>query len=106
MESALFGLIPCTRHGANGVRDERLIELLSLTQKHMGFSPVPHLRSLHYFNGQLWATWKDEAAREKFARTVDAAWLELPESGPTLHLVPSDEAYDFQENVMNNADTD
>jgi len=98
--------VPCTRHGAKGVHDERLIELLALAQKRMGLSPVPHLRSLHYFNGQLWATWKDAATRAKFARAVDEAWKELPESGPTLHLVPSDDAYDFQENVMNNADSD
>jgi len=106
MESALFGLIPCTRHGEQGVRDERLIELLSLAQKRIGLSPVPHLRSLHYFNGQLWVTWKDETTRAKFARAVDEAWRELPEPGPTLHLVPSDASYDFQESVMNNADKD
>jgi hypothetical protein len=72
----------------------------------MGVSPVPHLRSLHYFNGQLWATWKDDATRARFSRSLDAAWTDLAESGSTLHLVPSDEAYDFQENIMNNADVD
>jgi hypothetical protein len=72
----------------------------------MGLSPAPYLRSLLYFNGQLWATWKDELTRTKFSHLVDEVWRELPELGSTLHLVPSDEAYDFQENVMNNADPD
>jgi hypothetical protein len=104
--NVLLTPIPCTRHGEAGVRDARLVELLTAAQKQVDSSLAPYLRSLHYFNGQLWATWKDDASRSKFARTIDLAWRALPETGPTVHLIPSDESYDYQENVMNNADTD
>jgi hypothetical protein len=98
--------IPCTRHGEVGVRDTRLVELLTAAQKHVDSCLASNLSSLHYFNGQLWATWKDDASRAQFARTIDRTWQALPENGPTVHLIPSDESYDFQEDVMNNADAD
>jgi hypothetical protein len=98
--------VPCTRHGEAGVRDERLVELLTAAQRCVDANLASHLSSLHYFNGQLWVTWKDDASRSTFARTIDQTWRALSETGPTVHLIPSDESYDYQENVMNNGDGD
>jgi hypothetical protein len=100
------GTIPCTRHGKAGARDERLVQLLEAAQ--LGSDPnlVTHLRSLNDFNGQLWATWKDDASRTRFAPLLDQTWRALGETGPTLHLIPVDESYDYQEDVINNADSD
>jgi hypothetical protein len=95
--------IPCIRHGEPGVRDPRLLELLSEAQHQTAVDLSLHLRALTYFNGQLWCTWTDETARSKFARALDKVWAGLGESGSTMHLVPSDEPYDYQEEVMNNA---
>jgi hypothetical protein len=102
----MLRVIPCTRHGEAGVRDARLTELLELAQRQMRTNPVPCLKSLHYFSGQLWATWKDNASRSEFARAIDKAWREIPETGSTTHLISCDDLYDYQENVMNNADAD
>lgn len=86
------------------MRDRRLLELLSEAQNHVAVDLSLHLRALTYFNGQLWCTWMDETARSNFARAIDKVWTGLGESGSTMHLVPSDEPYDYQEEVMNNAD--
>jgi hypothetical protein len=96
--------VPCVRHGEPGVRDEALLRLLAATQTRVSVDISLHLRLLTYFHEQLWCTWKDTAARSKFARVVDDAWKALGESGPTIHLVPSDQSYDYQEEIMNNAD--
>jgi hypothetical protein len=98
--------IPCTRHGEAGVQDERLVNLLESAQRCSDENLVAHLRSLNGFNGQLWATWKDDASRTRFARLIDQSWRALGETGPTLHLIPVDESYDYQEDVINNADGD
>jgi hypothetical protein len=98
--------IPCTRHGKAGVRDEQLVELLEAAQLSSDANLVAHLRSLNDFNGQLWATWKDDASRTRFARLIDQTWRARGETGPTLHLIPADESYDYQEDVINNADSD
>jgi hypothetical protein len=99
----VLAAIPCIRHGEPGVRDARLLELLSEAQNRVPVDLSLHLRALTCFNGQLWCTWKDAAARSKLARVIDKVWKGLGESGSTMHLVPSDEPYDYQEEVMNNA---
>jgi hypothetical protein len=98
--------IPCTRHGECGTRDERLIELLRAAQRTVAADLAPHVRSLHDFNGQLWMTWKNEVSRSQFAAVFDQHWQALGETGPTIHLIPVDDAYDYQEDVINNADRD
>jgi hypothetical protein len=102
----LSSAIPCTRHGKAGARDERLVELLESAHLSSDANLVAHLRSLNDFNGQLWATWKDDASRTRFARLIDQSWRALGETGPTLHRIPVDESYDYQEDVINNADGD
>jgi hypothetical protein len=98
--------VPCTRHGEAGVEDPRLVELLNAAQLRIDANLAAHLRSLNAFNGQLWVTWKDDASRATFARIIDQSWRALDETGPTIHLIPLDESYDYQEDVMNNADGD
>jgi hypothetical protein len=98
--------VPCTRHGEAGVCDRRLVELLTTAQSSVDAILAAHLRSLTDFNGQLWVTWKDGASRTKFGRIIDQSWQALGETGPTIHLIPVDDSYDYQEDVMNNADGD
>jgi hypothetical protein len=98
--------IPCTRHGEATIRDERLIELFQAAQRRVATNLAAHVRSLHDFNGQLWVTWKDGASRTGFAQFIDQSWRALGETGPILHLIPVDDAYDYQEDVINNADGD
>jgi hypothetical protein len=98
--------IPCTRHGESGIRDERLIELFEAAQRSVATNLAAHVRSLHDFNGQLWVTWKNNVSRTEFAPVIDQNWRALGETGPTIHLIPVDDSYDYQEDVINNADRD
>jgi hypothetical protein len=98
--------IPCTRHGECGTRDEGLIELFRAAQHAAAANLAPHVRSLHVFNGQLWVTWKNGRSRSQFAAVFDQNWRTLGESGATIHLIPVDDDYDYQEDVINNADRD
>jgi hypothetical protein len=98
--------IPCTRHGEAGVADPQLVELLNATQQCVDVPLAAHLGSLSALNEQLWVTWKDEASRAKWSRVIDRNWRALGQTGPTIHLVPADETYDYQDDVMNNADGD
>jgi hypothetical protein len=70
--------------------------------KRAGRDLRPLLRSLYNYDGQLLATWQDADAREAGSSALSAAWQERMGESWILHLVPSDEDYDYQEDVVDN----
>jgi hypothetical protein len=96
----MTGSIPMVRHGVASTTDARLAETLSIAQG-LGVDPARGLVSLLDYDGQLWATWRDTAARAAGAGGLTRAWAEAGGERGALHLVPSEEDYDYQEDCMN-----
>ncbi len=97
--------IICTRHGVPGTEDVELLELArALAQSDS--EAIAELGSLHDYEGQLWATWSSDGARDRFGSALSELWRQRHPDGKALNLSPSEEAYDFQEDVINNADPD
>jgi hypothetical protein len=57
---------------------------------------------LYDYDGHLLVTWRDDAGREKFSAAMTAAWRDRVGDGRILHLIPSEDAYDYQEDVVDN----
>lgn len=94
---------PCIRHGHASTRDPRLIQMLENAAT-LGLSePDRLLSALLDYDGQLWATWHDDAVRAANAEIVKRAWVLAGGERGTLHLVRSADDYDYQEDCMNDA---
>lgn len=93
--------IPCIRHGHPSAHDPRLVELLAAARELSGEDLRTHLESLLDYDGCLWATWREESARELFAPELTRAWERLGGEQGALHLIVVNDQYDYQEDVMN-----
>lgn len=94
--------IPMVRHGHASTVDPRLAETLAIART-LGFDPASGLMSLLDYDGQLWATWRNAAARDAGAGDLSRAWEQAGGERGALHLVPTGEDYDYQEDCMNDA---
>lgn len=63
-----------------------------------------HLESLLDYDGCLWATWREPRARDDFSSVLTRAWVHVGGERGALHLVAVNDQYDYQEDVINNAD--
>jgi len=94
---------PCIRHGVRGIADARVTALLEAASRAAEPELAAAVESMIDFDEQLWTTWRTPADRAACAAFVDRAWAALGGSRGTLHLVRSDEDYDYQEDCMNEA---
>jgi hypothetical protein len=92
-------LIPCIRHGSASTSDPRLIKALDSIRE----AGLPDILSLLDYDGQLWATWRTAAARDAGSALLSQAWKDVGGERGALHLVRSDDDYDYQEDCMNDA---
>lgn len=92
--------IPCIKHGTSGIADARLRDTLELSCRN-GPKLLQELSSLVDFEGQLWATWHDEAGRGRHSGALTEAWAKISGHANVMHLVPTDENFDYQEDCMN-----
>lgn len=93
---------PCTRHDRAGTDDPRLRAVLADASARAGQDLSPVLRSLYDHDEQLLVTWRDCMARMAFSTMLTTAWRDHSEGGQILHLIPSDDGYDYQEDVVDN----
>ena len=98
----MSGPIPLVRHGEPSTADPRLAEALAIAQA-AEVDAARGLVSLLDYDGQLWATWRNAAARSAGAGGLTRAWAQAGGERGALHLVPSEEDYDYQEDCMNDA---
>jgi len=91
---------PCTRHDRAGIDDPMLRDVLADASTRAGRNLSGLLRALYNHDGQLLATWRDAAARDRFAASLTASWQARTGNGRILNLAPSDEGYDYQEDVV------
>ena len=102
----MSALIPCTRHDRPGADDPLLREILADASHRAGRDLGGELVALYDYAGQLLASWRDAAARAASSNALGAAWRSRMGDASLLHLVPSEEDYDYQEDVVDNgADT-
>lgn len=94
--------VPCTRHDQAGTDDPILRAVLAEASRRAGRNLDPLIRALYNYDGQLLATWRDPAAREVGAEALTGAWQERMGETRILHLVPTEEDYDYQEDVVDN----
>jgi predicted restriction endonuclease len=92
--------IPCIKHGVSGTADVRLHKTLELSGVNRA-KLLQELSSLVDFDGQLWATWRDEAGRRCYSEAITKAWAKISGAANVKHLIPSDENFDYQEDCMN-----
>ncbi len=94
--------IPLVRHGHASTQDPRLVETLAIAYA-AGLGADDRLISLLDYEDQLWATWRDRDARAAGAGFLTRAWTQAGGIRGALHLVPSEDDYDYQEDCMNDA---
>jgi hypothetical protein len=92
-------LIPCIRHGCASISDPRLIEVLNTVQD----AGLREIESLLDYDGQLWATWRTLAGRDAGSAALSQAWEDVGGERGALHLLRSDDDYDYQDDCMNDA---
>lgn len=93
---------PCIRHGVKGVADPRLLHMLDIVRREDP-AIAGKLISLLDHDGRLWATWRDDKARRAGSTLLTRAWAETGGEDGALHLIRSDDDYDYQEDCMNDA---
>jgi hypothetical protein len=94
---------PCTKHGICGIADERILAVLGAASLAADRALSAHIESMIDFDDQLWTTWRSPADRDALALHIDRAWADGGGSRGTLHLIRSNEDYDYQEDCMNEA---
>ena len=94
---------PCIKHGIRGTTDERVTAALEASSHAAGEQLTGRIESMIDFDDQLWTTWRSDNDRTAFAAMVDSAWADCGGGRGTLHLVRSNEDYDYQEDCMNEA---
>lgn len=94
---------PCIKHGIRGTADERVTAALEASSHAAGERLAGRIGSMVDFDDQLWTTWRSDNDRTAFAAMVDRAWAECGGGRGTLHLIRSNEDYDYQEDCMNEA---
>ncbi len=95
--------IPCIRHGHASTCDARLQSVLATAQANGQTNILTLLESLTDYDGQLWITWRTPAGRDAASAMLSQAWDELGGERGALHLVRSDDSYDYQSDCMNDA---
>jgi hypothetical protein len=92
----------CTRHNRAGTDDPELRILFADAEARAGRDLGGFLLVLNSHEGQLLATWRDEAVRAAYAPALSAAWRDASGDAAILNLVTTDDVYDYQEDVMEN----
>ena len=92
----------CTRHDRPGTEDPELLAILGDAETRAGRELGGLLAVMYNHDGQLLATWRNTEARDLFAPALTAAWQDAMDGAGILNLVPTDEQYDYQEDVMEN----
>lgn len=95
--------IPCIRHGHASTCDARLVKVLAIVRSSGRSDIEAMLESLLDYEGQLWATWRTFACRDAGSAMLSQAWVDVGGERGALHLVRSDDAYDYQDDCMNDA---
>jgi hypothetical protein len=95
--------IPCIRHGDASTADPRLIKALDIARGAGLFDIEARLESLLDYDGQLWATWRTLVGRDTSSAALSQAWKDVGGERGALHLLRSDDAYDYQSDCMNDA---
>jgi hypothetical protein len=93
---------PCIRHDRVGTDNPLLREILADAGTRTAADLNPFVRALYDYDGHLLATWRNTDARERYAGALTAAWRARMGGSSILHLVPSDDDYDYQEDVVDN----
>jgi hypothetical protein len=91
--------IPCIRHGHASTCDARLVEVLAIVRG----AGLLDIESLLDYDGQLWATWRTLAGRDAGSTALSKAWDDVGGERGCLHLLRSDDDYDYQDDCMNDA---
>ena len=94
---------PCIRHGEKGIEDARLLSALAAAAEETGHSIDAEIAQLTDFGGQLWASWRNPADRDRHAPSLSRAWERVGGDRGALHLTRSEEDFDYQEDCMNDA---
>ena len=94
---------PCIRHGEKGTEDARLLRALQTAASESGQPVEAELELLTDFGGQLWASWRSPQSRDLHGPSLTRAWAQVGGEGGALHLVRSEENFDYQEDCMNDA---
>ncbi len=94
---------PCIRHGIRGTADARVMDVLEASSRAAGVSLAERIESIIDFDDQLWTTWRSPQDRASFSLFIDRAWAAQGGGRGTLHLIRSNEDYDYQEDCMNDA---
>jgi len=95
--------IPCIRHGHASTCDARLQSVLAKAQAGGQTDIVALLEALTDYDGQLWATWRTPKGRDTASAILSQAWDDLGGERGALHLVRTDDGYDYQSDCMNEA---
>ena len=95
--------IPCIRHGHASTCDARLVKALALVRSNGRPDIEAMLESLLGYEGQLWATWRTFVGRDAGSAMLSQAWEDVGGERGTRHLIRSDDAYDYQDDCMNDA---
>jgi hypothetical protein len=91
---------PCIRHGEKGIADARLLSALAAFRTGNGIALDDKIEAMTDYDGQLWTTWRDPADRDRFASALSRVWEQVGGERGALHLVRSDEDFDYQEDCM------
>ncbi len=94
--------VPCTRYDRSGTDDPVLREVLRDAGVRAGRDLSPYLRALYTHNDELIATWRARPDRATWSEMLSAAWRDKVGESRILHLIPTDDDYDFQEDVVDN----
>jgi hypothetical protein len=95
--------IPCIRHGHASTWDPRLVKALAIVRRSGPSNIESMLESLLDYDGQLWATWRTIAGRDAGSAAFSQAWEDVGGERGALHLLRSDDDYDYQDDCMNDA---
>jgi hypothetical protein len=95
--------IPCIRHGHASTCDARLQSVLAKAQASGQTYIVALLEALTDYDGQLWATWRTPEGRDAASAMLSRAWDDLGGERGALHLVRTNDGYDYQSDCMNDA---
>jgi len=90
----------CVRHDEPGTGNKRLREIVLEANRRAAQELSDQLASLYDYDGHLIATWRTTEGRRLHAHALSCAWQARMGDRPVLHLVPSQDDYDFIEDVM------
>ena len=96
--------VPCVRHGVVGTNDSSLVQLLRTAAPRvsleLGMDLSLAVSSVTRYDDSVWVIWTDDASRARCSAILDETWRALGATSTVLHLIPCDEPYDYEEDVM------